>query len=295
MGGNALKLYRLGIFYFVFMANVFHLPAQGVSPVTHSNRPSPPLLLANVLGPEVDPTKYLVSEKFDGVRALWNGKALRFRSGREVQAPRWFLEKLPPQPLDGELWLGRGRFEELSGFVRKTEPRDEEWRQITYLIFELPDAPGSFATRAERIREIVSAAHWTQLEAVAQIPVADRAALKLKLAEVIGRGGEGLMLHLADAPYITGRSDVLLKLKPLLDTEAVVVAVLPGKGKYHGQMGSLRVETPEGIRLVIGTGFSDAVRKHPPAPGATITYTYRGLTRSGLPRFASYLRVWEAF
>jgi DNA ligase-1 len=103
------------------------------------------------------------------------------------------------------------------------------------------------------------------------------------------------MLHLADAPYVTGRSDVLLKLKPLLDTEATVVAHLAGKGKYAGQMGALRLEMPDGTRFNIGTGFSDAVRKAPPPLGAIVTYTYRGLTSKGTPRFASYLRVREEF
>ncbi len=125
--------------------------------------------------------------------------------------------------------------------------------------------------------------------------MADRIQLQRKLDEIIRGGGEGLMLHLADAPYSTGRSDVLLKLKPLLDTEAVVVAQVPGKGKYQGLLGALRVETPDGKRFTIGTGFTDAVRKNPPPVGTTITYTYRGLTKNGLPRFASYLRVRETF
>ncbi len=260
-----------------------------------ADKSAPPILLANVLGPDTDPADYLVSEKYDGVRAIWDGKILRFRSGREVPAPRWFLDKLPAQSLDGELWLARGRFEELSGFVRKAEPVDAEWRQIKYMIFEMPGAAGSFAERAQRIREVVAGANWPQLVAVEQFSVADRAKLKRKLDEVVRGGGEGLMLHLAEAPYTTGRSDVLLKLKPLLDTEAVVIEHLPGKGKYEGMMGALRVETPDGKRFVIGTGFSDAVRRNPPPVGTAITYTYRGLTNSGLPRFASYLRVRETF
>ena len=257
--------------------------------------PAPALVLAKVLGPDVDPADYLVSEKFDGVRAFWNGQRLKFRSGRDVSAPRWFLDRLPAQALDGELWLGRGRFEELSGFVRKALPEDSEWRQITYRIFELPEAPGSFAERAQRIEQIVAGSGFPQLVAVRQFRVADRVQLQRLLDEVVRGGGEGLMLHRADAPYATGRSDVLLKLKPLLDTEAVVRAHLPGAGKYHGLLGALRVETPEGKRFVIGTGFTDTVRRNPPPIGTTITYTYRGLTRNGLPRFASYLRVREEF
>lgn len=282
------------IFSFLLMAAL--LPAMAGSPASApQQKPAPSMLLANVLGPHVDPARYLVSEKYDGVRAMWDGRLLRFRSGREVRAPRWFLDRLPAQALDGELWLGRGRFEELSGFVRKSEPVEEEWRQIRYMVFELPDAPGTFTERAQRLQEVAAAARWPQLVAVPQSPVKDRRTLQARLDEVVRGGGEGLMLHLAEAPYLTGRSDVLLKLKPLMDTEAVVVGHIAGRGKHKGLLGALRVETPEGRRFAIGTGFSDQDRRHPPAVGATITYTYRGLTSSGLPRFASYLRLRESF
>ena len=163
------------------------------------------------------------------------------------------------------------------------------------MIFELPDGAGSFADRATKIQEVVATAKWPQLVAVEQFKVADRASLKRKLDQVVREGSEGLMLHLADAAYVTGRSDVLLKLKPLLDTEAKVVEHIPGKGKYLGEMGAMRVEMPDGRRFNIGTGFSDAVRKNPPPVGTIITYTYRGLTNKGTPRFASYLRVREEF
>lgn len=254
-------------------------------------RQAPDLLLATEFREDVDVTQYLVSEKYDGVRAVWDGKTLRFRSGREVTAPAWFIEKLPATPLDGELWLARGKFDELSGIVRKAQPIDEEWRNVTYLVFELPGAGGSFAERVARYGEIVKQANWSQLKAVEQSRVKDRSELKRKLDAVVKQGGEGLMLHLADAPYVTGRSDALIKLKPLKDTEATVIAHLPGKGKYTGMMGALLVKTPEGVVFKIGTGFTDAVRRNPPPIGSTITYTYRDRTKSGLPRFASYLRV----
>jgi DNA ligase-1 len=56
-------------------------------------------------------------------------------------------------------------------------------------------------------------------------------------------------------------------------------------------LGSLRVRTPDGREFALGTGFTDAQRIDPPAIGTTITYRYRDLTESGLPRFASFLRV----
>ena len=253
------------------------------------------ILLANVLGENVDPAAYLVSEKYDGVRAIWDGRTLRFRSGRTVNAPPWFVAKLPVEKLDGELWLARGAFEQLSGFVRKSAPQDTDWQQIKYMVFEFPEGTGTFADRYARIREIVARTNWPQLVAVEQFRVADRATLMRKLDEVVKGGAEGLMLHLANASYVTGRSDVLLKLKPVQDTEARVVGHIPGKGKYAGQMGALRLEMPTGRRFNIGTGFSDAVRKNPPPVGTTITYTYRGFTNSGTPRFASYLRIRDEF
>ena len=262
---------------------------------TQSFSQEPSLILAKILADDVDVSRYLVSEKFDGVRAFWDGKILRFRSGAVVPAPVWFLNKLPKQSLDGELWLGRGRFDELSGMLRSSEAHDDDWRQVIYLIFELPNAPGTFAERAAKIQAIVRETRNPQLRAVEQFHVADRAALQRKLDAMIKSGGEGLMLHRAAAPYTTGRSDELLKLKPLLDTEAKVVGYIPGKGKYEGMLGSLEVETPEGKRFRLGTGFTDALRANPPAIGSIVTYTYRGLTNKGTPRFASFKRVRAAF
>ncbi len=257
-----------------------------------THRP-PSILLANVLSPDIDPSLYLVSEKYDGVRAIWDGKFLKSRSGKLIAAPQWFIEKLPSTPLDGELWLARGKFDELSGTVRKVVPIDDEWRKIKYMIFELPDASGSFEERAKRMHEIAKETNWSQLVAVEQVRVSNRAELKRKFDAIVKAGAEGLMLHLADAPYITGRSDVLLKLKPQLDTEAQVLAHIPGKGKYVGMMGALKVKTKDGIVFKLGTGFSDEQRRNPPAIGAQVTYTYRDITLKGVPRFASFVRVRE--
>lgn len=256
---------------------------------------APPLLLAEVLRGNVAVERYWVSEKLDGARALWDGQRLRFRSGREVAAPAWFLAGLPPEPLDGELWIGRGRFAQLSGTVRRLQPVDEEWRQVRFMVFELPGGEGDFTQRLERLAAIVARAAVPWLAVVEQFRVADRAELEARLAVVVRDGGEGLMLHRADAPYATGRSDVLLKLKPQLDAEARVIAHLPGRGRLTGMLGALRVETPAGVRFQIGSGFTDEERRNPPPVGSVITYRYRDLTAAGVPRFATYLRRREVF
>ncbi|WP_412479554.1 DNA ligase [Azonexus sp. IMCC34839] len=254
---------------------------------------APDILLANVYRPQNDVARYLVSEKLDGVRAIWDGQTLRFRSGRTIHAPAWFVAALPKQALDGELWAGRGSFERLSGIVRKEAPDDAEWREVRYMIFELPGAAGTFAERAAQIEAVVRSANVPWLREISQFRVEHRSSLQKRLNEVVRAGGEGLMLHLADAPYQTGRSDVLLKLKPLLDAEAEVIAHQPGKGKYAGQLGALRVRTPEGKEFLLGSGFTDQQRREPPVIGSIVTYRYRDLTAKGLPRFASFLRLCE--
>ena len=250
----------------------------------------PAILLAEVYREQVDVTRYLVSEKLDGVRAIWDGASLRFRSGKDINAPRWFLDGLPKRPLDGELWIARGSFERLSGIVRRDVPDDAEWRQVRYMIFELPGAPGTFSERAEAIRQIAREANGPWLREIEQFPVVDRNSLQKRLKEVVKAGGEGLMLHRADAIYETGRSDVLLKMKPWDDAEAVVIGHVPGKGKYAGLLGALRVRTPDGREFSLGTGFTDEQRRNPPPIGSTVTYRYRDMTGSRLPRFASFLR-----
>jgi len=277
---------------FLFLCMFWALPFAQAS---ENKSIAPPLLLASVLPAQTDVSRYWVSEKLDGVRAIWDGKELRFRSGRPVAAPAWFTANLPNQQLDGELWLARGEFDRLSGIVRKLQPDDAEWRQVRYMLFELPEAAGTFSERIVRMQEIVAVAQVPWLQVIDQFRVSDRTELQQRLAEVLKHRGEGLMLHLADAPYTTGRGDVLLKLKPWLDAEAKVIAHLPGKGKYLGMLGALRLETPDGKRFSLGTGFSDEVRRHPPAIGVLVSYRYRELNPNGLPRFASYLRVRETF
>lgn len=240
---------------------------------------------------DIDPIGYLVSEKLDGVRALWDGSELRFRSGRRIEAPAWFTEALPATALDGELWSGRGRFDFVSGAVRRNTPDDALWRSVRFMIFELPGSAGDFALRAASIADHVRMSSAQFLGAVEQAVVPDRASLRSRLAAVVRGGGEGLVLHRSDAPWKPGRDRSVLKLKPQQDAEAQVVAYEPGRGRLTGLMGALQVRNEDGVAFRIGSGFADAQRRDPPPIGSWITYTHRGHTPGGVPRFASYWRA----
>jgi DNA ligase-1 len=256
--------------------------------------PPPPVSLANVYRSDTPLADYLVSEKYDGVRGYWDGTKLLTRGGERIEAPAWFTAGWPDFPMDGELWVGRGQFSSAVSIVRQRTPDDAAWRTLRYMVFDLPAHTGPFAERNAALQSLLAGLALPWVRPVEQFKVADRAALRAALERVVKNGGEGLVLHRAASFYQAGRSDDLLKLKPYLDAEAKVIAHVPGKGKHRGVLGALLVETASGLRFRIGTGFSDADRRNPPAPGSWVTYRYIGLNEgSGIPRFASFMRVRE--
>lgn len=259
------------------------LPAHAAQP--------PAVPLANRYDQNVDLRNYWLSEKLDGVRAYWDGERLWSRGGHQYQAPDWFTDPLPARPLDGELWAGRGDFARLSGIVRKSRPVDAEWRQVGFHVFDMPADGAPFSERYRQLKALVNEAGCEHLVLVVQKPVASHPALMSELDAIVAKGGEGLMLKRIDSLYQAGRSDDLLKVKRYQDAEARVVGHTAGQGKYAGMLGALEVELADGRALRIGTGFTDRQRRHPPAVGSTITFRYRGLTSTGLPRFASFLRI----
>ena len=143
--------------------------------------------------------------------------------------------------MDGELWMRRGTFEKLSGIIRKIQPNHNDWRQVRYMLFELPKHPGTFNLRIHKMVKLTETLKISWLQPIPQIRLNSEDALLNMLDEIVTKGGEGLMLHRADSLYHSGRSDDLLKLKPWQDAEATVVEILPGKSKFNGMMGSLMV------------------------------------------------------
>lgn len=253
----------------------------------------PPLMLANLYRPGINLADYWVSEKYDGVRGYWDGSRLFTRGGAVVPAPAWFTAGWPSLPMDGELWAGHGAFGKAVSTVRQQHAADAAWRGMRFMVFDLPAQGGHFDARLSALRKLLATGDPARLVPVAHTRVESDAALQAWLDRTVQAGGEGLMLHRGASPYRVERSDDLLKLKPYLDADARVVASVPGNGKNAGQLGALLVEMPGGQRFKLGTGFSDAQRRDPPAPGTWVVYRFRDQNPSGIPRFASFLRVRE--
>ena len=277
-------LCRTSLFLAVFFIAVLVPPAV--------EGESPDLLLAEKYRQDIDLSAYWVSEKLDGVRAFWDGERLISRGGNAFSAPSWFTAGFPLVALDGELWTGRGRFEATTSIVARSIPHDG-WRQVRYMVFDLPADPDVFDVRLQNLRAVVATSQNEFLAVVVQEKIADHKSLLNKLDEVILAGGEGLMLHRGDSRYHGGRGMDLLKLKRFDDAEGIVIAHNPGKGKFTGMMGSVTVRTADGITVKVGSGFSDDERKTPPPIGATITFKHQGFTGTGKPRFPVFWRIRE--
>ena len=268
------------------------LSAAFCAPLPAAYAAAPPLALANDFDEaDIDLSGYWISEKYDGVRAYWDGKQLLTRAGNVIHAPAWFTARWPATPLDGELWAGRGRFERVTATVRDLQPDHEAWQDIRFMVFDLPAHAGPFDARLSQLEQLLTQLAIDWLRAAPHIRATDAVQLHRRLREVTSAGGEGLMLHRGDSLYRAERTDDLLKFKPYQDAEARVVAHLPGKGKYTGMMGALLVQDANGRQFRIGTGFTDEVRRHPPPVGSWVTYAYHNVTGRGIPRFARYLRV----
>lgn len=245
------------------------------------------LLLAKKWKPEDDPTGYWMSEKLDGVRALWDGQNFISRGGNVFYAPDWFKAGFPKGiRLDGELWAGRKKFNDTVSCVRRDLGGDL-WKEIRYMAFDIPDMKEIFEYRMKAL--ILMKIEY--LESVNQVKCLSLDHLFENLEMIESKGGEGLMLREPGSYYEGRRSYTLLKVKSFHDDEAIVTGIAPGKGKHLGRLGALECKMPNGKSFNVGTGFSDEEREVEYPIGTEITYRYFELTRDGIPRFPSFIRV----
>lgn len=254
---------------------------------------SSPLMLATIYPQDISDfplEDYWVSEKLDGVRARWDGQRLLSKNGYRFAAPAWFTQQFPDVVMEGELWTQRQSYEKISSITSQHTPHNG-WRKIKLMLFDLPEQGGTFNERVSAMQQLVAAVDSDYLGMIAQFRVANQQQLMQRLNAVVEAGGEGLMLHHQFAYYVNGRSDTLLKLKLYQDAEATVIAYKPGRGKFSGMLGSIKVRDDRGREFYIGSGFTHQQRKQPPPLHSRVTYRYQGLTRHGLPRFAVFLRV----
>lgn len=236
-----------------------------------------------------------MSVKLDGQRIIWDGGISRgtllssvpwafnpkhgfkstglwSRNFKSVQASEGFINRLPiGQCLDGEAWLGNGRFEELESIVRRDMP-SEAWNAVQYKCFDSPALSSLFEPGRMRIRgtdHLIDCLSWVNerrgtnthyarsfeqtINATPaefrmeqeRLPLQEEAAIErvmIRLEEVTASGGEGVMLRTPHSVWEPRRSRALLKVKKFYDAEAIVVGYAGGAGRLAGTLGALVLE-----------------------------------------------------
>lgn len=244
------------------------------------------------------PIDWWASEKWDGIRALWDGEKMISR-GSGVGKPKvytfipeWFKMTLPPGiALDGEIWIGRGLFQKTSRLSTIKPGKSYTQEQINNIwvgtedppvIFKVFDVPGEttpFEQRMRLLQTIVKdrKACWDKLEYSGKkiFPLQFTEQVKIKSMEQLvnlykkltSEGAEGIMLRASGSPYETKRSKYMVKYKIKEDAECIVRGYTMGEGRLKGLLGSLNCEIivdskPSGVFTQIGTGLTDSQREN---------------------------------
>jgi DNA ligase-1 len=230
---------------------------------------------------------WYMSEKLDGIRAYWDGKQFLTKNGNRLHPPKKFIINFPPFALDGELWSKRDDFEFIQQTVLDSVPSND-WKKITYNIFEVPDSKGDFLNRLDKAKKWFEKHPNKYVNIIKQIKCKNENHLNTYLEEVIALKGEGVIIKDASLKYHTGRSPHILKVKKAQDMEGVVIGY---NLKEDKTLKSLQIQLSNGIIFNLGSGFSKIQRIAPPKIGSTVTFKYYGYTKKGKPKFASFLRI----
>jgi len=238
----------------------------------------PELFLLNKYSDDMNISGWYMSEKLDGVRAYWA------RKGKIFSPPHFFTQNFPKRVLDGELWSKRQDFSHISSIVNRKNSK-EEWKELTYNVFEVPNAKGDLQNRLSLVK------NSQYLKVIQQTKVKDRKELDAFLKIVESKGGEGVVVRDGTLDYYVGRNNSALKVKSYKDEECEVVGYTQGTGKYKNMLGALLCKINNNNIIKIGTGLTNQERINPPKISAIITFKYYGLTSKGNPRFPVFMRI----
>lgn len=164
----------------------------------------------------------------------------------------------------------------------------------------------TYDKRVELVAQVVTACKSDRVRQVPHINAKNEAELKAYFAKCMNDGYEGVMLKTLDTFYEWDRSKNILKLKPCVTYEGVIVGNYQGRRgtKREGQFGGFYVLLPNQVITRVGGGFNDALRatiqqdgpeswngKVAECEAQPDPLTKDGLTVDGKMRFPVYCRI----
>lgn len=275
----------------VVLAWIFALDFRD-SNLTFKNLDSPESIAENI-------ESYAISEKFDGVRGIWDGKEMFSKNGKKLAIPPCFAEKLAVLELkdgefvEGELWADYGKFAEVSSLARRKNPTCAEFESVKYLIFNAQlNESSDFLANLSKIQSILESHKTPQIRTITQHKFHSSKELQDFFDAVVAKGGEGVILR---------DSHTAFKLKAQHDAECKIIDYTRGKGRLSGKVGAIVCESladknagiKNGIIFRIGSGLSDEMRTNPPKIGTIITYKFSGVSKNSVPLHTRFWRVYR--
>jgi DNA ligase-1 len=211
-----------------------------------------------------------MSEKLDGMRCIWDGTILKTRNG--------------------ELFIDRGKFQDVVSICRKSVPNRADWSTVNFMVFDAPSVSKPFADRVDAIDQELVGCTWAKPHT--HVICKGRNHLTAELDHILQLGGEGVMLRKPGELHKSGRTTDLLKVKRFHDDDAIVIGTESGTGRNAGRVGALNcLDSTSGVAFKVGTDLKDSMRDNPPTIGTVITYKYQEKTRDGKPRFPVFVRI----
>lgn len=259
---------------------------------------------AKVKGVDLFDGTWYVSRKLDGVRCICvvHDEWIKFfsRNGKEFHTLGKVAEEIrrlgiTDVILDGELCLmNEDGSDDFQGVLKQIQRKDHTIENPKYLIFDILqpeefsgeyDSP-LFSTRIEGREQWLGDLKSSEIiEMLPQIRITDEDSLEELKGQSKDSNWEGLIAR-KDAPYKSGRSKDMLKIKEFFDAEYMVTGLIMGPQRIiidgrevEEEMLSAVTIDHEGSQVQVGSGFTLEQRRHyyrniGEIMGATITVQY---------------------
>jgi len=242
----------------------------------------------------VNPDKWISSHewiyepKYDGVRCILIDGCPTSRYGNTLNFPKLFNVKLPSEfkdlCLDGELFANT-IYQTVTVKRYKTDLPD--LTQFKYYVFDIAPIDTILTPHRTYQKTLLERKHI--LEQAYRALVKDYPSLKkviklvpyhrLELGEkepvsktiydistkFIEQGYEGILLKRTDSYYEPKRTRNWIKVKEVVDIDAIIIGFIEGTGKYKNSLGALILKPlpgqPANTEFRVGSGFTDIQRK----------------------------------
>ena len=216
-----------------------------------------------------------VEPKLDGLRCIAikrAGKVTFFtRNGTELDSMPKIKAVLEDAGFDNVVLDGEGMAadwnESASVMMSKTQKDDSNlyynvFDSMPIGLWEAQECPMTYTSRLNLVKDVVNGCASDRVRQVPHIMAQNEVELKAYFAKCMDEGFEGVMLKTLDTPYRFKRSDNILKLKPCVTYEGVIVGHYEGRRgtKREGLFGGFEVVLPNGIITRVGGGFNDALK-----------------------------------